>query len=83
MNFWNRRTVYLGDLAGWNMARRILRENGIATEEQTMPFPDGISEDTRRRMDSLGQTYDRDAVHALYVHRRDYATACRLLGKQD
>lgn len=83
MLFWDRRQVYLGDLAGFNWARQILRENGIPTEEKTFSFPNGIPPETRARMDSVGQTYDRDAMYALYVHRKLYQPACRLLGKTE
>ena len=81
MQFWNRRKIYFGNLSGCNLTKRLLEQNGIAVEEKTLYYPNGISPETRSRMDSLGQSYDTDTISLLYVHRRDAARAARLLGK--
>lgn len=81
MRWWERREIYTGDLQGLHWTKHILEENGIRTAEKVWRYPDGIPEATQRRMDSLGQTYDRDAVYTLYVSRREWDAARRLLGR--
>ena len=81
MRWWERREIYTGGLQGLRWAKHILEENGIQTAEKIWRYPDGIPEETQRRMESLGQTYDRDAVYTLYVRRREWSAACRLLGR--
>lgn len=81
---WNRKEVFIGsDLKRFNEARNILSANGINYEyrlvDQNSPSLFGASR--RARTGTFGENVDVSKTYYIYVHKKDYNIAYKLLRK--